>query len=288
MLDMGFDAYGRDHGIGGGVLGGALAFRLFLVALPAFLAGIAALGFVAEADSHAAEDIGRRAGLAESAVQSLSQSARLAQGGRWTTMAFALVLMLLALRLLVKSLRIVQALAWQVPISKVRLTRALPAAVVLVLVIAAIAAASAWLRERTPGGGVGVAVALIVIWFVPWSAILLMLPRAPEAPWTTVLPGAFVLSVGTQLLHAATIYYFSAKIPEMSEIYGPLGLAAVSLLWLYVVGRTFVASSVLNATIWDRKLRGVPSFPDRVDALFDWIEQALGADPSGPRRRRGD
>lgn len=43
-------------------------------------------------------------------------------------------------------------------------------------------------------------------------------------------------------------------------MYGPLGVAAVLLLWLFVVARSMVAAAMLNSTLWDRRQRGLQSF----------------------------
>ena len=38
----------------------------------------------------------------------------------------------------------------------------------------------------------------------------------------------------------------------ITAAYGALGIAASSLLWLYLLGRLMVAAPVLNATLFDR------------------------------------
>ena len=64
------------------------------------------------------------------------------------------------------------------------------------------------------------------------------------------------MAVATQLLHAFTVFYLAGRIDRMSATYGPLGVAIVVLLWLYLLGRAMVAAAVVNATIWDRQDRG--------------------------------
>jgi hypothetical protein len=48
----------------------------------------------------------------------------------------------------------------------------------------------------------------------------------------------------------------AGALAAMSATYGPLGVAIVLLLWLYLSGRVMVASAMLNATLWDRRRRG--------------------------------
>lgn len=38
----------------------------------------------------------------------------------------------------------------------------------------------------------------------------------------------------------------------MSLTYGSLGVAAIALAWLYLLGRAVVAGAVLNVTLWER------------------------------------
>ncbi|MCB1269630.1 MAG: hypothetical protein KDB19_16030, partial [Microthrixaceae bacterium] len=67
---------------------------------------------------------------------------------------------------------------------------------------------------------------------------------------------------------AVTVFYFAGRVSRMSETYGPLGVAIVALLWLYLIGRLMVSAAVINATLWDRHQRGVPSWAPIDLSLF--------------------
>ena len=79
-----------------------------------------------------------------------------------------------------------------------------------------------------------------------------------------MLPGAVLVGIGLQALHAITVFYFAGRVSRMSETYGPLGVAIVALLWLYLM----VSAAVINATLWDRHQRGVPSWAPIDLSLF--------------------
>src|SRR5947207_9488694 len=80
-VDVGLDVVERDSAIGGGLLAGALAYRLFVLALPTALLLISGLGLYAAASgktpSEAAHDAGVH-GLIASEVASTASS-----GARW-------------------------------------------------------------------------------------------------------------------------------------------------------------------------------------------------------------
>ena len=63
MVDAGFHFYERDLGAGGGVLAGALAFRLFLFAVPYVFVVITIFGSAADLQNESGQDAARSAGL---------------------------------------------------------------------------------------------------------------------------------------------------------------------------------------------------------------------------------
>ena len=63
MVDAGFHIYERDLGAGGGVLAGALAFRLFLFAVPYVFVVITIFGSAADLQNESGQSAARSAGL---------------------------------------------------------------------------------------------------------------------------------------------------------------------------------------------------------------------------------
>ena len=79
-----------------------------------------------------------------------------------------------------------------------------------------------------------------------------VLPRARVQVGGGSLPGALLVGIGTQGLYLFTVLYLNRRIESATEVYGALGIAASCLAWLYLVGRLVVAAPVLNATLWER------------------------------------
>jgi uncharacterized BrkB/YihY/UPF0761 family membrane protein len=113
-----------------------------------------------------------------------------------------------------------------------------------------------WARNRLLGGPLLVDLFVLGIAVVVLAGInvvlLNALPRPEGIPWTAMIPGALLMTVGILVIRLATIVYFSARIESASDLYGGLGLAGVFLAWLYLISRILVGSISLNATIWQR------------------------------------
>src|SRR5205085_1166203 len=100
-----------------------------------------------------------------------------------------------------------------------------------------------------------------------------------------LLPGGVLVGVGAQVLHMVSVYYLGSKITSASEMYGSLGAAAAIIAWLYLIGRLFVASAMLDATMWERA-HPEPDEAARPPAHhpFDGPVLTLGGDGSATRR----
>jgi uncharacterized BrkB/YihY/UPF0761 family membrane protein len=124
--------------------------------------------------------------------------------------------------------------------------------VVFALAAIGVTLVAAWLRDRASGPGLLVTVLIVALYGGLWLVASLRLPHA-ECPWTALLPGALLASLGAQVLHLVSVYYLAEKLQSSSELYGALGSAAAVLLWLFLIGRLIVASALLNATLWERR-----------------------------------
>src|SRR5918994_40741 len=122
------------------------------------------------------------------------------------------------------------------------------------LVVASVAAAT-----RTSGRGRWLAVILVtagaqvVVLAVLWLAISLAMPRQPTAPWTSLVPGAFLFAAGFQGFGIAVSLYFAPRAARASTLYGSLGVALVLLVSLFLFARLAVAAAELNATLFERR-----------------------------------
>ena len=267
LIDTAFEIHERDSRIAGGMLAGAIAFRLFLLLVPLLLILVAGLGFLHLSDAERATS--QQLDLSEALVSTMQTVGENAARGRWITLWVGLVAAVFAIRTMIKSLRIVHNLAWGTS-AKVSANqpKAVLAGLGVTILIVVYTLAAQWLRAHTPGGGVLASVVTGAGAVGVWMIVQLLLPRAEGATWIRVLPGAVLVGIGLQALHAITVFYFAGRVSRMSETYGPLGVAIVALLWLYLIGGLMVSAAVINATLWDRHQRGVPSWAPIDLSLF--------------------
>jgi len=251
--DVGFLAFQRELGFGGGLLAGGLAYRLFLWLLPVGLLGAQILGFWASANEDSVEDAAKEFGIGAAAVASASHAVDTSQTNR--ILLFLLALWLLAWFSMgfVRALQLAYSLAWGLP--RPRMRNPLYAVLLfngLFISVAVASAVLAWFRTEL--GFLGVLGVLMTIAFQSAVAVLVMwlLPHRAER-WQELLPGALLVAVGAQLLSVAVVFYFAPRIGRSSELYGTLGTASVLLIWLYLLARLITSGAFLNATLWERR-----------------------------------
>jgi uncharacterized BrkB/YihY/UPF0761 family membrane protein len=256
--DAGFRAFEKELALGGGLLAGGLAYRLFLWLLPIGLVGAQLLGFWLGSNEEAVEDAAREFGIGAAAVASAERAVETSQTNRFLLLLGGLVALAWFSLGFVRALQLAYSLAWGLP--RPKLHKPLYAVLVfngLFLTLAVAGAALAWLRgELGLFGIVGVlltiafqtAVALLVMWLLPHRA----------TRWQELLPGAVLIAVGAQLVSVAVVFYFAPRIGRSTELYGALGTAAVLLVWLYVLARLITSGAFLNATLWERRQEPVP------------------------------
>src|SRR4051794_167886 len=245
-------AIDRDRRHGGGLLAGALAYRLFGALLPLSLLAAVALGYAATVDESAPGSAGRALGLREALASSLAQSSKLSAGTRWVVAASAAFALVFAATGAARAIRAIHTLAWEGGVR--RLGRALPAGVVLV--VAVVAFVAVWglvgsARAHLGAFGIVAAVVAVIPFFAIWLGVSWLLPHA-DAPWTALIPGAALFAVGMEVIHLGTVLFISGRLERASATYGAFGAAFTVLLWLYLGSRVIVGSAMLNATLWRR------------------------------------
>jgi membrane protein len=80
-VDVGFAVVERDSAIGGGLLAGALAYRLFVLLLPTALLLVSGLGLYADAADQPPSKVAKEAGLHGLIASQVASSA--SSGARW-------------------------------------------------------------------------------------------------------------------------------------------------------------------------------------------------------------
>jgi membrane protein len=256
FVDAGFHIYERDLGAGGGVLAGALAFRLFIFVIPYVFVVITIFGSAADLQHESGQDVARSAGLTGLIAKAVTDAQRQSDGTKILGIVVGLFAVFLAARAVVKTLRAVHALAWRVPLSRLRnSSRAALLFIAIVFGTSVIAAGIGKVRSDHPLIGLVVGLSAIVLWGGAWLWISWLLPHARDVSVTDLLPGALLFGLIVWAMHLLTVFYFARKISHASDTYGALGSAIGILLALYLLGRAMSASAVLNATLWERKQR---------------------------------
>jgi len=248
-----FATFSRDRRHGGGLLAGALAFRLFGALLPLALLLTVVLGYAATVDEGAPQSAAETTGISDAVLQEVADSAKLSTGTRWLVTAFAVGALIWAAVVAARAIRAVHSIAWLGTVGRFR--RPLHAGLLMLATFAACALVFGVAgRARAEWGVAGLLVTLAAFFgfFGIWLAVEWLLPHEP-VPWAALVPGALLFAIGVQVVHLGTALFIAGKIERASETYGSLGVAFTLLFWLYVVSRVIVAAAMLNAALWDRK-----------------------------------
>jgi uncharacterized BrkB/YihY/UPF0761 family membrane protein len=254
-VDAIFEVADRDGEVAGGVIAGALAYRLFIWLLPAGLVFVGGLGAVAGASSnsphHIASELGV-GGIVSNSLQSASNS-----HSPWYALVVGIPILLYATRSVLRVLIGTHRLAW----GDVRGARPKPtfldaAKLLGVLVVYFLLAGfAAWARAHSHAAGLVATLAVIAGFTGLWLWTSLQLPHR-DAGWVDLLPGAVAVGVGVGLVQVGAAYLLGPYALQKQGTYGALGVAAALLLGLWVLGRLLVGGAELNATLWERKRRG--------------------------------
>jgi uncharacterized BrkB/YihY/UPF0761 family membrane protein len=240
----------RDSEIGGGLMAGALAYRIFIWLLPFALVVVAGIGF-ASAASESPESATSSLGLQGVVARSVADAA----GGssRWYALLIGIPILLWATRNLLKALVVVHRLVWG------DLRRAVPKPtagatlrfLVLLLAYFAILELARAVESWTGSVTLRLLIGLLGI-FAWWLVLSLRLPHR-NVSWRELLPGAVVMAIGLELISSVGTFLIAPRIETSQNTYGALGVAATLLFGLYLVSRLVVASAVVNVTVWERR-----------------------------------
>jgi uncharacterized BrkB/YihY/UPF0761 family membrane protein len=255
VIDSVLGAFEKDVAAGGGVLAGAVAFRVFLFMIPYVFLLVVIFGLGASVGDEDPGHLARKAGIGGIAGKAFSSIGDLTTGQRVASFFVATFALLLATRALLKVLRIVHALVWRTPAGKP--PSMMRAAGVLILVVTgalAIIALIGQLRERSFLLGLVGTLLFLAIPCAVWIGVSWFMPHPPEVPWTAFIPGAVVFGIGMEVLHIITVYWISREIENKTDTYGAIGFALALLLWAYLLGRLITSAAVVNETLWVKNL----------------------------------
>ena len=252
-LDTTFETIERDSDIGGGILAGALSYRLFVFSLPLAFFLVSGLGLLANAlglHPHAVANSIGLAGVITKQVESTSKGP-----SNWWVALTSFFVLVYVTRVLLRALAIVHALAWTGSAASVKVSpRSLGifgAAIVGQLVLVAGEGA---VRHQTLIGGLLTLVLFVLGVTGLWLVVSLELPHA-DARWTDLIPGSLFYAIGIVAVEIFNILILNKLLQEKSTTYGSLGIAAALLLALFFAGRVMVGAAALNATLYKRHSR---------------------------------
>ena len=265
-VDAAFQMFDRDGDVGGGIIAGAIAYRLFIWLLPLALVLVAGLGVASDANHESPEQAARSIGL--SALISSSVSAAADSSARWYALLIGIPILIWATRSLLRILIGAHRLVWTDVRAKAPRPTLVAACRLLALLLAFSVASgvAAFVRSRSPiAFGVPVTLLTMLPYAGLWLLISLRLPHR-DAPWLALLPGALLFGLGLEVLHFVGAYILAPLAISKRGTYGALGLAAGILFGLFLISRLIVGAAVMNATLWERNAgaaEGQPGSPLR-------------------------
>ena len=257
-VDALFDMADHDSEVGGGIMAGALAYRLFIWMLPLALVAVAGLGFYSDAASSSPETAAKTMGLAGMVSNSVASAA--SSSARWYAILIGVPLLVYTTRSVLRTLIVTHRLVWSdergmVPKPTLGATMQLLAALIGYLAISVLASG---VRGASFAEGLIVTLLIPIPYAALWLAISMRLPHRGLA-WRDLVPGAIVFGLGVEVLHVVIAYVIAPQASSKQGTYGSLGIAAALLLGLDLISRLVIATAVINSTIVER--RDAPSGP---------------------------
>jgi uncharacterized BrkB/YihY/UPF0761 family membrane protein len=237
----------------GMLLASASAFRLFLWLLPLALLSAGILAGVANSKTNSAslESASKRAGITGAASQQVVSALHDGHRSWWIAILLGAVLFLWATRTLMRNLVVVNAHAWGATAPRMKQKHVLITTLVFAgawIALLGFAALVTQLDHIIPGGFLATflldAIATAAMWFI----ICLRLPDR-RRDWLDLLPGCLLFGVGLSVLRIVSRVYLPARFEKSSQLYGSLGVAAVMLAWLLIIGNLLVGSALVNV-VW--------------------------------------
>ena len=253
-VDALFEIVDRDGEVGGGIIAGALAYRLFIWLLPFGLVFVGGLGVIADALSKSPKGVASELGIAGIVSTSLASASN--SHSPWYALVVGVPILLYATRSVLRVLIGTHRLAWG-DVRQAQPKPTFPAATKLLGVFIGyfvLAGLAAWARAHSHAAGLVATIVVIVGFAGLWLWTSTRLPHG-DAGWMDLVPGAIAVGIGVGILQVAAAYLLGPYALEKQGTYGALGLAAALLLGLWVLGRLLIGGAEINATLWERKQR---------------------------------
>jgi uncharacterized BrkB/YihY/UPF0761 family membrane protein len=253
-VDAAYEMVDRDLEVGGGIVAGALAYRLFIWLLPLALVVVAGLGIAAHAESESPQDAANSLGLAGLVSNSIATSSK--GSARWYALIVGIPILLFATRSVLRVMIGIHRLVWtdvraRAPRPTFGASAMLLGALVMLFVISGVASA---LRAWSAGWGLLATIAVVLPYAGLWLLVSRRLPHR-ESSWQALIPGALVFGVGIEVIHIVAAYFIAPYAVAKQGTYGALGVAAALLVGLFLISRLIVGAAIVNATLSERRTR---------------------------------
>jgi uncharacterized BrkB/YihY/UPF0761 family membrane protein len=251
VIDALFQIHDLDTNVGGGILAGALAYRLFLFMVPFVYVTFTVLGVAGSTSSKDPAQLAKSVGISGVLAHAVVNTHKLSAGTQVLLLIGATYALLHTARSVTKALYAVHCLVWRVPRIKPK-PKAWLAFIGIVLAMSFVVLGLN--RIRGAAWGLGAVLTILIVTgasFAIWWWASTHLPHAGAPAWA-LIPGALLMAVGVELLHILTVYWVSHQVAKKSETYGAVGIALTVLAWTYLLGRIIVATAGINATLWRR------------------------------------
>lgn len=252
-LDATLETIEHDSDIGGGMLAGALSYRLFVFALPLAFFVVSGVGLLTDALGIEPHVMSNSVGLGGVVTRQVADGSK--DPSNWWVALTSFCVLVYATRVLLRAVAIVHSLAWTHSAASVKVSpRSLgifsASLAGQFLLVAGIGAAG---HQTLVGGTVSLFVSVIVLAGL-WLVISLEVPHA-DAGWKDLIPGSLFYAIGFIGVQLFNVLMLGKLIQSKTTTYGALGTAGTLLLAFFILGRVMVGAAVLNATLHDRRAR---------------------------------
>ena len=196
MVRVAYQSYERDKRFAGGVLAGGLSYRLFLFLLPFSLFSVTALGAVVDGLEGELSDVAQHAGLSASLAASVGAAVNTSDRGLFLILGAAIVLTLASGIGVIKTMRLISGIAWQVDPG--RMSRRLVASAILAAAFVVLITIRALLL-RISAGPLTETILIAVELLIVVAAVVVAfrsLPRADGTGWPHLVPGRAIGCLG--------------------------------------------------------------------------------------------
>jgi uncharacterized BrkB/YihY/UPF0761 family membrane protein len=251
-VDAVFEMVDRDTEVAGGIIAGALAYRLFIWLLPCALVLVAGLGIAADSAAESPEDAAGKLGLAALVSTSIQNAAE--SNGRWYALLVGIPVLLWATRAVLRALIGAHRLVWtDVRAGAPKPTPSATARLLgLMICLGIVTFFGISVRHWSGLAGIFGSALLVIPYAGIWLLVSMRLPHR-DAPTLALVPGALVFGIGAEALHIVVAYVIEPYAVSKQGTYGALGVAATLLFGLFLLCRVVVGAAVVNATLWDRR-----------------------------------